>query len=114
MLGTRNVLEACTKAGTVKRVVLTSSFAAIVNPGHPDFGPDAAYNDAVWNVSSLPNAAGEWTQAAGGGPGMHAYRYSKILAEKTAWDMANAHVSGHCFFAVAIWSAVSQETFTTF
>jgi nucleoside-diphosphate-sugar epimerase len=81
--GTRNVLESCARAPSVKRVVLTSSFAAILNPGSPAFATDCTYNDSVWNVSSFPDETGTWTQA---GAGAHIYRYSKIMAEKTAWD----------------------------
>jgi nucleoside-diphosphate-sugar epimerase len=82
VLGTRTVLESCKLAGTVKRVVVTASFACILNTS---FAPDVTYHDGVWNVGSFPNANREWTQA---GAGMHAYRYSKIMAEKTAWDFA--------------------------
>jgi nucleoside-diphosphate-sugar epimerase len=87
VLGTRQVLESCRLAGTVKRVVVTASFACIINTS---FAPDATYHDGIWNVESFPESsqAGlqEWTQA---GAGMHAYRYSKIMAEKTAWEVAN-------------------------
>lgn len=83
VLGTRQVLESCQLAGTVKRVVVTASFACILNTS---FAPDATYHDGIWNVESFPNDKQEWTQA---GAGMHAYRYSKIMAEKTAWEFAN-------------------------
>jgi len=85
VMGTRNVLNACRETGTVKRVVLTASFACMVNAGNPAFPPDCTYGDHSWNITSLPNADLEWTQP---GPGLHAYRYSKLLAEKTAWEFA--------------------------
>jgi nucleoside-diphosphate-sugar epimerase len=81
--GTRNLLSACSLAGTVQRVVVTASFACILNPDNPDFPADTTYGDGVWNVSSFPTEDNVWLQ---NGAGMHAYRYSKILAEKLAWD----------------------------
>ena len=81
VMGTQNVLGSCKRSG-VKRVVVTASFACIINT---DFEPDATYTDEVWNVGSFPNEEKVWTQA---GAGMHAYRYSKIMAEKTAWDIS--------------------------
>lgn len=83
VLGTTTVLESCRLAGTVRRVVVTASFACIINTS---FEADATYDDTIWNVESFPNSGQEWTQS---GAGMHAYRYSKIMAEKTAWEFAN-------------------------
>jgi len=66
--GTLRVLRAA-RAGGVKRVVLTSSFAAI-GYGHP---PQAApFDETAWTD---PN-----------GPGVSAYAKSKTLAERAAWD----------------------------
>jgi nucleoside-diphosphate-sugar epimerase len=88
VLGTQNVLDACSGADTVRRVVLTSSFGSIINPNSPDprYQADATYDDSVWNMSSLPNADLEWTQPDAG---QHAYRFSKTMAEHTAWQHAN-------------------------
>ena len=88
VMGTRTVLESCKLAGTVKRVVVTASFACIVNAS---FEPDAMYNDSIWNFGSFPNEERVWTQT---GAGMHAYRYSKIMAEKTAWDFSRHRETG--------------------
>eukprot|EP01049_Picozoa_sp_SAG25_P007942 SAG25_NODE_680_length_5962_cov_2.624936_1_plen_563_part_00 len=85
VLGTREVLSACQAAGTVRRVVVTASFACILNPGNPDYPADCTYSESVWNVSSLPTEENVWTQE---GAGMHAYRYSKIMAEVEAWNTA--------------------------
>ena len=70
--GTVNVLQACADAGTVKRVILTSSVAAVSsgmigNPGNP---PDYVYTDRDWSdeVTCLP------------------YEKSKLKAEQAAWD----------------------------
>ena len=66
--GTMNVLQACAKAGSVKKVVLTSSVAAVFDEpvsGH-------VYTEEDWNeTSSLTR---------------NPYFYSKTLAERSAWD----------------------------
>lgn len=70
--GTKNVLEACKESGTVKRVVLTSSMAAVSsgNAGDPDKPHDHVYTEEDWSnpVSCQP------------------YELSKFKAEKAAWD----------------------------
>ncbi|PRH86846.1 epimerase [Labrys okinawensis] len=66
--GTLRVLRAARDAG-VKRVVLTSSFAAI-GYGHTTY--DKVFNEEDWTD---PN-----------GPGMQPYIKSKVLAERAAWD----------------------------
>ncbi len=59
----------------MKRVVLTSSIAAIVSPSSD--GRDKLYSEADWNLdSTLDN-----------GP----YLLSKRLAEQAAWQFATAH-----------------------
>ena len=66
--GTINVLEACAKSGTVKRVVLTSSAAAICNGFRWKTGRTYTEKD--------------WTDVSTAQP----YEKSKTLAEKAAWD----------------------------
>lgn len=73
--GTLRVLHACAAAG-VKRVVLTSSFAAI---GHGHAPRDAAYTETSW---SNPKAD------------VGAYSKSKTLAERAAWDFIAAEGDG--------------------
>jgi dihydroflavonol-4-reductase len=68
--GTRRVLRAARDAG-VRRVVLTSSFAAIGH-GYPSL--DKTFTEKDW--SDL------------GGPHVTAYGKSKTLAERAAWDFA--------------------------
>lgn len=65
--GTRRVLAACASAGTVRRVVLTSSVAAVIS-GHRE---ERTYTEADW--SDLDRS--------------HAYEKSKTLAEQAAWDL---------------------------
>jgi len=69
--GTLNVLEACKKSGTVKRVVLTSSASAI-RCYHDDKPADHIYDEKDWN------SVGSLTE--------NPYSYSKTLAEKSAWE----------------------------
>lgn len=72
--GTRNVLAAAARAGTVKRVVLTSSVAAITD----EPGGDHVLTEADWNVKSTLDR--------------NPYYLSKTLAEKSGWDfVANQH-----------------------
>lgn len=74
--GTKNVLESVNKYNSVKRVVLTSSIAAIygdnidlLKSGKPSL------NEEMWNKSSSLS--------------YNAYSYSKTRAEKAAWSMAD-------------------------
>ncbi len=66
--GTLRVLRAARDAG-VRRVVMTSSFAAI-GYGHPE--KSASYDESTWTNPD--------------GPGCTAYVKSKTLAERDAWD----------------------------
>ena len=66
--GTLNVLKACAEAGTVKRVVLTSSVAAVSNGLKGETG--RTYTEEDWSNEDMC------------GP----YEKSKLRAEKAAWD----------------------------
>ena len=75
--GTANVLEAANKNESVKRVVLTSSVAAIMGDNtDADAKPDRTMTEADWNASA--NISHQ------------AYSYSKTLAEKEAWKINEA------------------------
>lgn len=76
-LGTRNVLEQANATPTVERVVVTSSCAAIYgdNADLADTdGPKLTEDD--WNTTSSPTH--------------QPYSYSKVLAEREAWKIAEA------------------------
>lgn len=74
IIGTTGILKAIKdNAPTVKRVAITSSFAAIVNP-HKHA---KRYSEEVWNPLEMEEALSN--DAA-------AYRGSKTFAEKAAWD----------------------------
>ena len=74
-LGTRNVLEEANRAPSVKRVVLTSSCAAIYGDNADlKAAPRGVFDEEVWNTSSSV--------------GHQAYSYSKTLAEREGWSIA--------------------------
>lgn len=77
--GTTNILESALQFGTsVKRVVITSSTAAVGEMGHTT---QRVFNETEWNQQSLTEVEtkGRGTTAA------HKYRASKTLAERAAW-----------------------------
>ncbi len=74
--GTRSVLESCRKAGTVKRVVLTSSMAAITD--EPD--SDHVLTEADWNSKSTLER--------------NPYYLSKTLAERAGWEFVEREKPG--------------------
>lgn len=91
-MGTESCLIACQKVGCVRRVIVTASFACIYNPGvYPN---DYTYSSKDWNKTSRPDADGKFPEPIG----PQGYRYSKIVAEKAAWDFARAE---DCPFDVA-------------
>lgn len=75
VLGTENVLETASTTPTVKRVVLTSSCAAICTDAIDcEKALGGVLTEADWNITSSIN--------------YQPYYYSKTLAEKKAWKMA--------------------------
>ena len=79
--GTLRVLRAATGAG-VKRVVMTSA-AATARPPHTS---DKVSDETIW--------------ADPGDPQFDAYRRSKILAERAAWDFMAKHPGTTTFTAI--------------
>lgn len=75
--GTRNVLDAVNRCGTVKRVVLTSSVAATYGDAIDSRDvPRGTFNESHWNTSSSEHH--------------QPYLYSKTIAEQEAWKMQRA------------------------
>lgn len=70
--GTRRVLTAAHQAG-IRRIVLTSSSSAIMGAAPP---PDGVFDESCWTDPEAP----------GTGP----YPRSKTLAERAAWEIADA------------------------
>ncbi|GAP86643.1 putative ketoreductase [Rosellinia necatrix] len=72
--GTTGLLTSIKAYGpAVKRLVITSSSAAILNPDNHA----KVYDETCWAPTTLEDAIQY--------PAKHAYRASKVLAEKTAW-----------------------------
>ena len=75
--GTRNVLEAVNRCPTVRRVVLTSSVAAIYGDAIEMAGTEeGCFNESHWNETSSESH--------------QPYAYSKVLAERLAWEVAGS------------------------
>lgn len=73
--GTANVLNQASKTPSVKRVVVTSSCAAIYTDAIDcQKGPDGALTEEMWNTTSSLE--------------YQPYSYSKTLAEQKAWEIA--------------------------
>ena len=75
--GTRNVLDSVNSTASVKRVVLTSSCAAVYGDNADIAGAKGEmFSEEDWNTSSRLDHK--------------PYSYSKTLAERAAWEIANA------------------------
>lgn len=74
MLGTKNVLEEANNNSSVKRVILTSSCAAIYSDNIDlKNTPKGVFTEEIWNESASADH--------------RPYSYSKVLAEKEAWSI---------------------------
>ncbi|KAL4205169.1 hypothetical protein AMTRI_Chr01g135980 [Amborella trichopoda] len=73
--GTLNVLGSCSKFSSIKRVVVTSSMAAVVYNKNPR-SPDVVVDETWFSDPTVCKDTQNW------------YALSKILAEKAAWDFA--------------------------
>ncbi|HEY1057548.1 MAG TPA: aldehyde reductase [Limnobacter sp.] len=75
--GTRNVLESCNRAGSVRRVVLTSSVASIYGDAVEALTKKGqVFTESDWNTSSSEDH--------------QPYSYSKVMAERKAWEINKA------------------------
>ncbi|GAC1626562.1 MAG: NAD-dependent epimerase/dehydratase family protein [Nevskia sp.] len=75
--GTRNVLLAANRVASVKRVVLTSSVVSIYGDAADMAAvPEGRFTEAQWNTTSSVEH--------------QPYNYSKVAAERAAWDIAKA------------------------
>lgn len=73
--GTTNVLESVNRSPSVRRVVLTSSVAAVVGDNIELASvPGGILDEAHWNSTSSPSH--------------NPYQYSKVAAERAAWEIA--------------------------
>ena len=77
LIGTRNVLGAANRTSSVRRVVLTSSCAAIYTDNvDVAEAPGGVLTEAIWNESASLS--------------YQPYSYSKTVAERAAWEIAVA------------------------
>ncbi|EFX06336.1 NAD dependent epimerase [Grosmannia clavigera kw1407] len=82
VIGTTGILRAiAAHAPQVRRVVVTSSFAAIADVSKSD-DPTTIFTEASWNPVTLADVTGANNTVANAGTG---YRASKTLAEQAAW-----------------------------
>lgn len=73
--GTRNVLQTAKQTPSVKRVVVTSSCAAIYTDAiEAEQAPNGQLTEAMWNTTASLD--------------YQPYSYSKVMAEKKAWEIA--------------------------
>ncbi|KAM0751019.1 NAD(P)-binding protein [Meredithblackwellia eburnea MCA 4105] len=79
--GTSEALLAAKKTPSVKRVVVTSSFAANLDLLAPNNGVGITYTEEIWNPATLEESI------ASTNPGF-VYCASKKLAEEEAWKIA--------------------------
>ncbi|KAL3621681.1 hypothetical protein CASFOL_034463 [Castilleja foliolosa] len=82
LMGTLNVLRSCVKTPLVKRVVLTSSLAAIIINGKPRT-PQVVVDENWWSDSKFCRKIQQW------------YFLSKTLAEDAAWKFVKEKEMDH-------------------
>lgn len=78
-IGSAGIFKASVNyAPNLKHFLVTSSFAAIVNPSKAA-DPNTVFDESSWNPSTLEEALQNE---------FNGYRYSKKIAEKTIWDLS--------------------------
>ncbi len=93
VIGTTGILKAIARsAPTVRRVVITSSFAAILDADKVG-KPDTVFTEASWNPVTIDNIHESPATA---------YRASKTLAERAAWDFVGDKKNGVKFDLVTV------------
>ena len=80
--GTTNILLSASKHSTIKRLVYTSSTAAILSV----VPKPRVWSEEDWNTTSLKEVEEKGKDASP----IDKYRASKVLAERTAWDFVKA------------------------
>jgi nucleoside-diphosphate-sugar epimerase len=93
VIGTTSILRAIARsAPSVRRVVVTSSFAAILDEAHI-WDPSTTYSESSWNPVTLADIHNSPATA---------YRASKTLAERAAWEFVKDPANGAKFDLVTV------------
>lgn len=87
VVGTQSVLSAARREPRVRRVVLTSSFAAVLDPAQ-GARPGYVYTAADWSPIAYADGA------RAGAPPLDGYRAGKKFAELAAWEAVHAAGTG--------------------
>jgi len=96
--GTTNILKSALAYGPqVRRIIITSSVQAIIEPKPADQTP-YAFTEADWNDDSVRAVETQGTQASG----FDKYSASKSLAERAAWAFMKANATVAPFDLVTI------------
>ncbi|KAB1224976.1 Tetraketide alpha-pyrone reductase 1 [Morella rubra] len=80
VMGTLDVLRSCAKVSSVKRVVVTSSMAAVLNSGRT-ITSDVVIDETWFSDPAILEKSKVW-------PSQRWYTLSKTLAEEAAWKFA--------------------------
>ncbi|KAK2595019.1 Glycine-rich RNA-binding protein 2, mitochondrial [Conoideocrella luteorostrata] len=92
IVGTKLLLKAIyDHAESVKTVVLTSSFAAILDSYKPNAIPHHTYDASQWNPLTKEDALKDT---------LNGYRASKLFAERAAWDFMDTHKPAFSFVSI--------------
>lgn len=93
VIGTTSILHAITRsAPSVRRVIITSSFAAIISEALIN-SPDTTFSESSWNPVTLADIHNSPATA---------YRASKTLAERAAWDFVASSENNAKFDLVTV------------
>ncbi|KIJ37200.1 hypothetical protein M422DRAFT_260364 [Sphaerobolus stellatus SS14] len=85
--GTKSIMTSILKHGTkVKRVVLTSAFAAMAPILKPGTVP-TRYDESCWSNGAVEDVEKDGLESHP----LQVYEASKVLAEKAAWDFVGKH-----------------------
>ncbi|KAL3965161.1 hypothetical protein ACCO45_002165 [Purpureocillium lilacinum] len=81
IVGTKSLLQAASRYSSIKTVVLTSSFAAILDSYKPNNIPEHTYTERDWNPLTEADAFKNT---------LNGYRASKLFAERAAWEFVDS------------------------
>lgn len=81
IVGTKSLLQAASRYSSIKTVVLTSSFAAILDSYKPNNIPEHTYTEQDWNPLTEADAFKNT---------LNGYRASKLFAERAAWEFVDS------------------------